>query len=196
MRTDKLFYKLFQAFPELLFQLTGQSADLAGAYRFASVEVKELAFRIDGLFEPRAGFADCPIQFVEVQFQKDADFYWRFLTEILLYLGQYKLDRPWRATVFWQNRDLDDGDIPLPYQAWVKAGNIQRIYLDELALKPADSLGAGIVQFIVAAEAEAETQIEPLFQQVRETLKDLASQQQVIELIEKAVIYKFPQKDY
>ena len=84
MKTDKLFYKLFQLFPPLLFELTGQPTQLAQAYKFSSPEVKELAFRLDGLLEPKAAFADCPFQFIEIQFQPDPDFYWRFLSEIFL----------------------------------------------------------------------------------------------------------------
>ncbi|CCH95993.1 conserved hypothetical protein [Microcystis aeruginosa PCC 9717] len=54
MKTDKIFYTLFQVFPELLFQLLGKSPNLAQNYQFKSVEIKELAFRLDGVFIPDA----------------------------------------------------------------------------------------------------------------------------------------------
>ncbi|MCA2618688.1 MAG: DUF2887 domain-containing protein, partial [Microcystis sp. M040S2] len=50
MKTDKIFYTLFQVFPELLFQLLGESPNLAQNYQFKSIEIKELAFRLDGVF--------------------------------------------------------------------------------------------------------------------------------------------------
>ena len=70
MKTDKIFYTLFQVFPELLFQLigeSGESAELAQNYQFQSIEIKELAFRLDGVFIPDEN-----------------------RTEIFIYLKQYK----------------------------------------------------------------------------------------------------------
>ena len=52
MRRDSIFYKLFKQMPELLFELIEQSVPNADRYRFDSVEVKETAFRIDGVFLP------------------------------------------------------------------------------------------------------------------------------------------------
>lgn len=74
MKTDKIFYTLFQTFPQVLFELTEQNPALAQDYQFTSVEVKELAFRIDGLFLPKSESSELPIYFIEVQFQKDPDF--------------------------------------------------------------------------------------------------------------------------
>lgn len=48
MRTDSIFYKIFETLPDTLFALIGESTDLAKDYEFKSIEVKELAFRIDG----------------------------------------------------------------------------------------------------------------------------------------------------
>ncbi|MFM6512828.1 MAG: DUF2887 domain-containing protein [Microcystis panniformis] len=44
MKTDKIFYTLFQVFPELLFELLGESPKLAQNYQFKSVEIKEWLF--------------------------------------------------------------------------------------------------------------------------------------------------------
>jgi len=38
MKTDSLFYLLFQALPEAFFELLNQPTSLASAYSFASVE--------------------------------------------------------------------------------------------------------------------------------------------------------------
>jgi len=68
MRTDTLFYQLFQTFHGLLFELIDEPASNAEGYDFVSVEVKEKAFRFDGIF--LAADMEKPIYFVEVQFQK------------------------------------------------------------------------------------------------------------------------------
>ncbi|WP_375502396.1 DUF2887 domain-containing protein [uncultured Nostoc sp.] len=51
--------------------------------------MKELARRIDGLFVPKAEFLKDPIYFIEVQFQRNDDIYWRIITEAFLYINQY-----------------------------------------------------------------------------------------------------------
>jgi hypothetical protein len=127
MKTDKIFYTLFQVFPELLFQLMGEPPTLAEKYQFRSIEIKELAFRLDGVFLPDENYPDDPIYFLEVQFQEDEDFYWRFITEIFLYLNQYKPKRPCHAVVLWGSYNLDGG-LPLPYQQLLVNQRIQRIY--------------------------------------------------------------------
>ena len=67
MRTDTIFFQLFQTFDSLLFELVGLPPETASGYRFTSVEIKEKAFRFDGIFMPEA--LDKNIWFVEVQFQ-------------------------------------------------------------------------------------------------------------------------------
>lgn len=66
MRTDSIFYQLFQTLPGLLFELIGQPATEAEGYEFTSVEIKELAFRFDGVFLPSPEQTQQPIYFVEV----------------------------------------------------------------------------------------------------------------------------------
>ena len=71
MKTDSLFYKIFLDFPTIFFELIGQPQTDFSRYRFASQEVKQLAFRLDGLFLPIEDDAELPFYLVEVQFQAD-----------------------------------------------------------------------------------------------------------------------------
>jgi len=193
MKTDKIFYTLFQIFPELLFQLIGESPDLAQNYQFQSIEIKELAFRLDSVFIPDENHPDYPIYFVEVQFQKDDDFYWRFITEIFLYLNQYKPLRPIHPIILWGNQNLDT-DLPLPYQQILVNQSIHRIYLNQIASATSNSLGFNIIRFVTISESEATKQVPSLINQAKQEVNDLNFQQKIIELIEKIIIYKFPQK--
>jgi len=52
MKTDSIFYNIFQEFPSVFFALLGIPAESANQYQFTSQEVKQLAFRLDGLFLP------------------------------------------------------------------------------------------------------------------------------------------------
>jgi predicted transposase YdaD len=66
MKTDSLFYRLFHSLPQLLFDLIAQPADRAAYYHFASVELKQTAFRLDGVFQPPTAYPDWPLFFIEV----------------------------------------------------------------------------------------------------------------------------------
>lgn len=77
MKTHPLFYHLFQEFPTIFFELISQSASLADDYKFTFIELKQVAFRWDGLFVPPIDKPNLPIYFVEMQFQLDETFYYR-----------------------------------------------------------------------------------------------------------------------
>lgn len=145
MKTDTIFYQIFQTFPGLLFELIGQSPAEAQGYQFSSREIKELAFRIDGVFIPPTANYNQHIYFIEVQFQPKSDFYWRFFTEIFLYISQYKPNNDWRAVAIFSHRNLDPG-MPSQYRGFLMSQQIQFVYLDELGETAESSLGLGIVQ--------------------------------------------------
>jgi predicted transposase YdaD len=69
MRRDTIFYQLFQQSPTLLFELLPQPPERAAQYIFEAIEVKETAFRMDGVFLPPDPTGI--VYFGEVQFQKD-----------------------------------------------------------------------------------------------------------------------------
>jgi len=68
MKTDSFFYRFFRQYRGAFFTLIGQDRRKAQRYKFASVEVKELAFRFDGLFLAESRKDDA--YFVEVQFHR------------------------------------------------------------------------------------------------------------------------------
>jgi predicted transposase/invertase (TIGR01784 family) len=56
------------------------------------------------------------------------------------------------------------------------------------------SLGFNIIRFVTISESEATKQVPSLINQAKQEVNDLNFQQKIIELIEKIIIYKFPQK--
>ncbi|MBD0363656.1 MAG: Rpn family recombination-promoting nuclease/putative transposase [Coleofasciculus sp. C3-bin4] len=190
MRTDTIFYQVFQTFPSLLFELIGQSPTEAQGYNFSSREIKELAFRFDGVFLPTTDSFNQPIYFLEVQFQSKSDFYWRLFTEIFLYLGQCKPNNDWRAVAVFASRSLDPG-VPRQYRGLVMSQQVQFVYLDELGETADPSLGFGMVQLVVAAEETAVERTNRLMQQAQQELEDVALKRKVLELIETILVYKF-----
>ncbi|MEH2259705.1 Rpn family recombination-promoting nuclease/putative transposase [Nostoc sp.] len=186
MQTDKIFYSLFQAFPSIFFANTTANVN---AYEFVSIELKETAFRIDGVFIPTSETTNQPLYFVEVQFQLDSNFYRRFFAEIFLYLRQNKSVNFWRAVVIYPQRSLDPNDR-LPYQLLLDNLQMQRIYLDELD-STENSLQVAIVKLIIEREETAVDKGRELILQARQQLTDESTTKQIVELIETILLYKF-----
>ncbi len=176
MRTDSIFYRLFQDFPVLLFELLGQDQSQAVGYEFSSREVKELAFRLDGIFIPSDSTR--PIYCVEVQFQKDPSFYYRFVAEIAVYLRQYQPAQLCRAVVFYPQQSIDLG---IPNALSLFAPAIQRIYLDQLPKTESPLLE--MVKVIVEPPHQALTRAQAL---VKTGLG-----RNILELLQTVLFYKF-----
>ncbi len=182
MKTDTIFYRLFQSFPSIFFELINQSPEVANAYQFSSVEVKQLAFRIDGVFLPVHNEPSQPIYFVEVQFQADKKFYSRFFTEIFLYLDKTELTNNWRTVVVYPTRSLDTGETER-YIELLNPQRVRRIYLDELPSTPDQSIGIETVKLVIEPEASALIKARELIDQARQEITDEAIKQELLQLI-------------
>lgn len=132
MKRDTLFYRIFQEYPGLLFELTGNPPPNAAGYRFNSVAVKEPIFMIDGVFQPPVMDGTGTLYFCEVQMQKDQKLYERTFAELLLYFyrsRQFYAD--WQCVIIYPSRGKEQ-DSTHPYRALLKSNQVQVIYLDEL----------------------------------------------------------------
>lgn len=190
MKTDTIFYQLFQNFPSIFFELIGQPTTATSNYQFTSLEVKQRAFRFDGLFLPIAESPELPIYFVEVQFQKKPKFYARLFAEIFLYFYQYDHDNEWVAIVIYRRRSIET-PAPRQYRELMQH-RVRRIYLDELGEAAEQYIGIGIVQLVVESKKKTSEVARSLINKARQELADVVIQQQIIELIETVVLYKFP----
>ncbi|MFQ3585053.1 MAG: DUF2887 domain-containing protein [Cyanobacteriota bacterium] len=142
-------------------------------------EIKETAFRLDGIFLPSQ--REIPLYFVEVQFQPDPSLYFRLLAEIHLFLRQYEPECSWKAVVMYPNVSLDLG-IPVALQE--STAQIVRVYLDELPESPSPLLG--IVKLIVDPPVQARRRAEELLHQ------DLSNELlELMILMMTVLVYKF-----
>ena len=193
MKTDTIFYSLFQAFPGIFFELIDRSPEEAATYEFTSREIKQLAFRLDGLFLPTTDDQELPLYVVEVQFQPDKDFYYRLFGELFLYLRQYKPRHPWRVVVIYPTRSIER-EQSLHFGKLLSLDGVRRIYLDELGEAAELSLGVGAVKLVIEAEETAPELARRLIEQARQRLTDEATRRDLINLIETIIVYKLPQK--
>ncbi|KHG42610.1 MULTISPECIES: Rpn family recombination-promoting nuclease/putative transposase [Aphanizomenon] len=188
MHTDTIFYQIFLTFHTLLFEILGEPTENATDYKFTSVEVKEKAFRFDGIF--MADSLEKPIYFVEVQFQPKPDFYWELIAEINIYLNQFKPVQDWQAVALFAKRSLDVGELTAYQQELINSGRIKRIYLDEL---PPGSIGMGLIELIVSQEAQAPELVKTLMARTKTEVENDREKQGIIELLETVLLSKFSQ---
>jgi predicted transposase/invertase (TIGR01784 family) len=193
MKTDTIFYSLFQEFPSFFFELIDRPPDEAAAYEFTSREIKQLAFRIDGLFLPKTEEPEKPFYLAEVQFQPDADLYYRIFGELFLYLRQYKPVNPWRVVVIYPNRRIEHEQM-LQFQELLTSQRVQRIYLDELPEAADRSLGVKVVKLVIEPAETAAEQARQSIAMARQQLSDPTVLRDLINLIETIIVYKLPQK--
>ncbi|ALF53131.1 flagellar assembly protein H [Nostoc piscinale CENA21] len=190
MKTDSIFYRLFQEFPDIFFELIGVSLENTEYYQFSSVEIKQTAFRIDGVFLPVQN-EEKHIYFVEVQFQTDDDFYSRLFAEICLYLRQNRPPNDWRAVVLYPNRSVDTQDIK-HYREFFDSQRVQCIYLDELGDVASLPIGIATIKLVVADTNTAIVEATELITRTKLELTSQRQQQQLLQLIETILIYKLP----
>jgi predicted transposase/invertase (TIGR01784 family) len=188
MRTYTIFYQLFLTFNSLLFELLGEPVDDAAHYQFISAEIKEKAFRFDGIFMPDR--EDKPLYFVKVQFQNKPDFYWEFIAEINLYLNQYKPIQDWKAVALFAQRRFEVISLTIYQQELINSGRIIPLYLDEVR---SGSIGVGLIELILVQESQAPVLVQQLLQRARTEIVDPLVTRDIIDLLETVLVSKFAQ---
>lgn len=186
MKTDKLFHRIFEACPEILCRLAG--LDEATGYTQRSLELKEVGTRLDGLLWPADETA--PFLFWEAQFYRDDEFYYRWLSGLVLTLRQQKI-RHWRALVLYPDPSYDRGDIA-PFAPLFESGWIQRIYLEDLEHAESGDWGSDLLRLVVAAPGASAPIVARIARQGVEGCSTDADRRQMIGLLETVLIYKFP----
>lgn len=191
MKTDHIFHALFRTAPGLVLELIGKQATIP--YKFSSVEVKETAFRLDGVLMPAAESAQQPTVFVEVQFQKDVQFYRRLFAEIFVFLRHNPKVAHWQSVVIFERRSREpDEKQQLPYQGLIHSNQVHRIYLEDYRDIVTDSLEASILQLVVTKPQTAVQRAKSLIERVKVDNNSSLSNAQILGLVETIVVYKFP----
>jgi predicted transposase YdaD len=141
-----------------------------------------LSFRLDGVFLPKDEKSDRPINFVEVQFQRDDDIYYRFITESFLYLGQTKPGREWQARLIFASKALDPG-IPKEYEFLLENGRLQIIYLRQMPKGDSPLLGIDVLRLVIATQKKALPQAQRLIERAEQEIGDPTDLKDIVGLI-------------
>jgi predicted transposase/invertase (TIGR01784 family) len=185
MRRDTIFYQLFRQSPTLLFDLISYPPHNPNQYVFDSIEVKETAFRIDGVFIPpdAAGI----IYFCEVQFQLDELLYERMLSEISIYTYRHRNSfSDWQAVAIYPSRSLEQLNKSVVLEM-LASGRITPIYLDELATGADLPIGLSLMLLTLLEGDEAQVEAKRMIQASR----PLEDGRVIMDLISTIMVYKF-----
>ena len=191
MKRDSIYYQIFKRFPRLLFELIDYHPEQAQNYRFESVEVKETAFRIDGVFLPPEGATPRIIFFAEVQFQKDEALYYRFFTESMMYLNRNRFQYDdWYCVVILSDRSLEPSDQKT-HRVFLNSNQVQRIYLNELGAPSQQPIGINLMQLTLAPDQAMAELARLLIERVQQSKSTTLARNEIIELITTIAVYKF-----
>ncbi|WP_287525263.1 Rpn family recombination-promoting nuclease/putative transposase [Okeania sp. SIO2C2] len=188
-----MFYQIFLNFPRIFFELINHPNTNTQTYEFTSREVKQLSFRLDGLFLPTDKNPNKPFYLVEVQFQPDDNLYYRLFAELFLFLRQYQPPNPWQVVVIYPSRNIER-EQNQHFGNILASNQVQRIYLDELEKTVSSSLGVGVVKLVIEPETQAINLAKSLISQTKEEIIEPKIQQDLIHLMETIIVYKLPQK--
>ncbi|MDZ8110282.1 MAG: Rpn family recombination-promoting nuclease/putative transposase [Nostoc sp. DedQUE12a] len=192
MRRDSIFYKLFQQYPTLLFELLTNPPTNADAYRFDSVAVKEPKFEIDGVFLPPENEGVGVVYFCEVQFQKDEQLYERIFAESSLYFYRNR-DRfsDWKAVIIYPSRSVEQSDTN-PHRSLLNGEQVHRVYLDELGDIRQLPLWVALMVLTTVEEEQAPQEARYLLERSRHE-QPQPSTSVIIELVTTIMVYRFEQ---
>ncbi len=185
MKTDTIFYRLCQTAPGLLLELAGLDASQTSAYAFRSVEVKQTAFRMDGLLLPTTPRSKRPVCFGEFQFQRDDDLHHRFFAEIFVYLDQFPKTYDWQGVLVYPRRSLAPKPSRL-YRSLLASEQVSEVFLDEIE---SSSIGIALSQLVIAPRRKALDQAHLILDRSSESQE--FSPKQLIDLVETIMVYKF-----
>jgi predicted transposase/invertase (TIGR01784 family) len=192
MRRDSIFYKLFQQYPSLLFELLTNPPTNADTYRFDSVAVKEPKFEIDGVFLPPETEGAGIVYFCEVQFQKDERLYERVFAESSLYFYRNRARfSDWQAVIIYPSRNTEQSDI-YPHRGFLNSDQVHRVYLDELGDIRQLPVWVALMVLTTLAESQAPEAARYLLTRTSEEIPSPSSRA-IIEMITTIMVYKFEQ---
>lgn len=183
MKTDALFYRLFKTHPKLALDFLGLDYQ-ASSYRFSSEEIKQTAFRLDGIFTPLVDNPKQPLIFIEVQYQPDDDFYDRLFAEISLYLRLHKPQHEWLILVVYPSRKIER-PANIAFLPFMNLPQLRIIYLEDYQDKEGESLALDLVRLLSCDKQET-------MKVACQLVNHYDVNTDVLNLIETILVYKIP----
>lgn len=176
--------------PRLFFEVLGEPPERGDHYEFTSVEVKQTAFRIDGVFTPKPDSLENTVIFVEFQFQKDEFLYERLFSEIMLDLIHHPAAEDWQAIAVYPRHSIEQANR-YRHRNLLQSDQFQVVYLEDFLGFNSEDIGIQLMQLIVSSDKQTARYLDGLVQQLRG--QTVLNSQGIIKLISTIMVYKFPQ---
>jgi len=189
VKSDSIFYRLFQELPSCYFEAIGEDARRADEYEFRSEEIKQAGLRLDGVFVPTR--ADLPVHFVEVYCYAAANAYSNLFSKVFLWLETRNPAQDWHATVFFASRRFEPAELR-PYRNLIESDQVTRVYLDELPDPGEGHLELAILRLMAVRPGDVPEKARSLLTEVARSERPGATKRQLVELIETVVLAHFP----
>lgn len=93
--------------------------------------------------------------------------------------------------VLYLTRSVDTGNIK-HYREFFASQRVRRIYLDELGEAASVPIGIATVKLVIESEDSAIVQARELIDRTKQEINSQLQQQQLLQLIETILVYKFP----
>lgn len=210
MKTDSLFYRLFLEAPAILLQLGGLPQDVAiqeaARYKFRSVELKQTAFRLDGVLLPLPQEDntdteldgvdsdvlghDRPVWFTEVQFQPDELLYHRIFSELMLFIRQNSTLADWRFVIIFPKRSIEPKRSNL-HRELLHSDRVFRVFLEDLPPIVNLSLDLALIRLITEPQSRAIESAKLLIDRAQYEPSAVLSPAALLDLIRTIIVYKF-----
>jgi predicted transposase YdaD len=127
VKTDILFYSLFELEPALLVHLAHLDIPETVQYKFQAIELKDIAKRTDAVLVPDT--KDAPLIVAEVQFWKDDTMYDRLVSESARLRLQMPDYQHLQMVLVFPSPEIDPGAGV--WEGLVERGTIRIVYLNE-----------------------------------------------------------------
>ncbi len=190
MKTDPLFYALFQVLPEHFFRLIGRRDFAAAGYQLDAIEYKAASVRLDGVFRP-ADRKAAPAYLWEAQFHRSDSVYANLLAKVGHFLEHDGPDQDWVAVVIYPTRGVERKNLH-PYRCVLNSDQFIRVYLDELPEPPDDRFDLGVFKLIGAKPEEALKRAQEMVPRVKSAALPAETRTRLLEFIETVIVYQFP----
>jgi predicted transposase/invertase (TIGR01784 family) len=190
MRRDSIFFRLFQQFPTLLFDLLDDPPENADRYRFDSVAVKETKFEIDGVFLPPSR-SKGTVYFCEVQFQPDQKLYERLWSESSRYFYQTRNRfSDWQAVVIYPRRSMEQKKL-YPHRSLLDGGQLHRIYLEDLGDIEALPLGLAAMALTTKTKKAMPGVAKGLVTRAQQEVANPEEKRAIMDMVSTIVVHQF-----
>ena len=190
MKRDSLFFELFRDLPRGFFEAIGRGDIDPKQYELKSIEYKETAVRLDGVFLPRTPKAG-PAFLWEAQWYRSSKVYANLLSKIGRFLEHGNPNQSWVAVVLYPTRSLEQKNLE-PYRCLLNSDQMIRVYLDELPAPAPDNIESGVLRLIASKPDDAIEVAQDLMPKVREAKLAEAFRRRVVQFIETVMLYQLP----